>query len=28
LECISPDNLRKTLGVNDGDIVEVIVSLQ
>ena len=28
LECISPDNLRKTLGLHDGDIVEVIVSLQ
>lgn len=28
LECISPYHLRKTLGLHDGDIVEVVVFLQ
>jgi riboflavin kinase len=28
LECISPYNLRKTLGLHDGDIVEVVAFLQ
>jgi riboflavin kinase len=28
LECISPDNLRETLRVHDGDIIEVVVSLR
>jgi riboflavin kinase len=28
LECISPDNLRETLGLHDGDAVEVVVSLR
>jgi len=28
IECISPDNLRETLGLHDGDVVEVIVHLQ
>jgi riboflavin kinase len=28
LECISPYNLRKTLGLHDGDTVEVVVYLQ
>ncbi len=28
LECISPDNLRETLRLHDGDAVEVIVHLQ
>jgi len=28
LECISPYNLRQTLGVRDGDVVEVVVFLR
>jgi riboflavin kinase, archaea type len=28
LECISPDNLRETLGLHDGDAVEIVVHLQ
>jgi len=28
LECISPDNLRQTLGLHDGDVVEVVIFLQ
>jgi len=28
LECISPDNLRETLGLHDDDTVEVVVYLQ
>lgn len=27
LECISPDNLRETLGLHDGDPVEIVVHL-
>jgi riboflavin kinase len=27
LECISPDNLRETLGLHDGDAVEIVVHL-